>query len=238
MNENRNVPILHNMTILNYAVSVLPITANIVVYIVFFSFNHHFDNENYFFPCTSDIIIFQPEYRIHSVFMTMGSILILFVFYIQDKVRVILGKRLHKINTQKFKIIRVISYVSCIIYLIGHQILAVVPYKTSKTLVSIGNNFNGIGLIGTFISCDIFNAYLNHASSIVSRITTWVVFITTIFNLLIRYYIFTNDQSDNIQWWTMSTVFFAIEQWCGYSKFTLMSQALPPAAIRLSRNIV
>lgn len=238
MRENRNVPILHDITLINYFIPILPIVTTILVYIIFFTLKHQIITDNYYFPCTSDIMIFQPEYRIHSVFMTIESFLILFTFYVQDKVRIILGKRLHKINSRKFKILRLISYLGLLTYLVGHQILAVIPYKTSKIAVSVGNNLNGLGLIALFISCDIFNAYLNHSSSIVSRILTWVVFLTAIFNLLVRFYIFTDEQSPNSQWWTMSTVFFIIEQWCGYTKFTFMALALPKSAIRLSRNIV
>ena len=238
--ENRNIPILHDISIINYFISILPISVTLIVYIIYFSLYHQidYDQDHYFFPCTSDIIILQPEYKLFSVSMTIESLLLLFAFYIQDKIRVILGKRLHKTNNRKFTVLRVISYSGFLLYFVGHEILAIIPYKKSKIAVSIGNNMNGFGLICLFISCDVFNAYLNHASSIVSRIITWVVFLTSLFNLLVRFCIFTDDKSSNVQWWTMSTVFFIIEQWCGYIKFTLIALALPPAAIRLSRNIV
>lgn len=238
VNNNRNVPILHDITLINYFISAFPITVTLIVYIIFFSLGHKILTENYFFPSTSDIMVFQPEYRIYSVSMTIESFMILFTFYVQDKVRLILGKRLHKNNYRKFKILRLISYTGLLIYLVGHEILAVFPYKTSKIAVSVGNNLNGYGLITLFISCDIFNAYLNHASSIVSRILTWIVVLTTVFNLFVRFYVFTNEESPNAQWWTMSTIFFIIEQWCGYVKLTFMSQSLPKSAIKLSRNFV
>ncbi|OHT04911.1 hypothetical protein TRFO_27535 [Tritrichomonas foetus] len=238
MNKDERHQVMHHLFVMNLTVMILPLVSLVATYGAYIALKHTMTSSSYFVPAPSDVIVYQPEYRIHSVSMTIETFYILFIAYTQHKIRIILGNRVHKIETKKFRILKICSFISLGIYLIGHQIIACVPFTSCKPLNSLGANFYGYGSSFYFITCDIFNAFLSKPSQIASRILTWVVVVSTFFELVIRYYIFTNEDNGAQQWWTMSTIFFLLAAGCSYVKFFMISIDLPNCAIRLSKKIL
>lgn len=234
--SDQNGNVMHNLTIVNYAVSILPITAYAIIYILFFSLAQTVNYTTYFIPSASDIIRLEPEYQIFSIMMTFAYLTVIFVFYIHDKIRSILRNRSWSSNTKKFDIFKIISYVSFILYVLGGVLLSFIPYSSSPILVIISQNLNTYGGIALFLVCDLYNAALGFPSTMVSRIFTWVNIVTSFLNVVIRCYIFYSIELQ--QWWTISTVFHVLAQITGFLKFTFLSTHLPKSAIRMTRKII
>lgn len=229
--QNRNLPILHHLDLLNSALWGIPCFSLATAYVINYGTKSH---HTYSIPLISDVASFYPEYRIMSVGLCITALLCFFLCVIRDLVKLILAQQKNRASSKRFIVARVLANIFLIFGILGMVLFGLITDRKHESLICIVIHMFFIGFLLSFVLNDILSSYLGHKPRIITRILTWIISVSVLIFLILRYYVpgKENDKS------SMAAFFEIIAYMCIFIKLGLSYYDLPEHVIRLTRRSI
>lgn len=229
--EDTPTYIIHHLNGIYYLIFFIPILC--IIFSLGLTFTV-FNRDISYLPFLTDLIIFNPEKKIISIFMIFQMILIFFLTWIREKSLIIIKRTNFKISNFKFLILKFLYLFSTIIGLIG----CIYFTSFSKDNESFLHIFSiHIFFIFFCIQIIIFDYLIKKLGYKISDLSNSlkIAYITSFIGfILIRYYI--NDGTESTKF-TGSSLFGYISFFCLFFKIYYSKEDLNLIGIKISKRI-
>lgn len=230
--EDHPFTILLHINILNYLILVLPLAALIIGTAIHFGTK---ENIKYNFPYITDVVPYQPEGKIVSIFMMVSSIIMFIIFYSRLTAFKIMRKLKPKMSEKKYKPAMMTLSISGYICVAFHFLMTFISVGESEIAHAIFVNIMYLSGIVYMFALDITLKTIYLSSRMFSRILSMASFAVTFSFLVLRYFI-PMDQGDAIRI-TIANLFGDLAFICLYTKIFIVKFDIPPIGVRVSRRI-